>query len=964
VDRLADLRDRLPSLYRPDGDDTDVVVPLAVDELTEIRGDEPLEFALKTSDGALVAERDDPAVVRELRVARAKVPGVGYALELYRLDGHTGLPPRPAIVVDVEDGVARLPVRFHEARFAVQLRRRGLISLFFAAVAEILEELNRDASDVMQSHWFTFADRALYDPFFLRTRELEEKPPAALNDVEVREFPYIDDLGRLAALIPLPPWQEAVLQGRNGSAELGFESVESYRERIARIVDLYRNGLGTVHAIRSMTEAQLPVDILASPERRDRPFSVEEFAPLVAQTLAVRAPAEPLEVLGPLTHWTTTSEGLEPVVPTVYLQGPSEAELAEIDPDGDTLYEQAASPLLELASTRLGIAYTDTVPTGQTLRLRPAYASFIGRDDGVRRADSLPRADAPADPAAPGPWVELDGAPTAAIVAILSTADHTLWVAENDDGEGWLWRFDGTEWTPVLEGQPELHCLVEDGDDLLLGGEGGLIRLPQYPAPETDEPPLEESPEPPSPEPPVAAPHAVYALLRGPDGGWFAGTDIGVARVGAEDALEPFGIGTRPGEQTPVYALATDATGTIYAGGELGLFQYQPTADRWYWYAGASASETDDDWREFHAAEADDAKRGFPTEDDVFLPAVRSIHRGPDASLWLGTDAGFARYVAVSRTGGRTYTTLLEAFPDLGTEPVQSIVEDAAGLVWFCTGRGLMRFDGRDLHQFRSPGAWTQLGRADRLYHDDDAPRDRGAWRFVRSGSGWQRADVAAGVRTFVAFDDVRATEEAAVHALAFADSLAADLLDGFSPDDLSFSAATPLQPTAFVMRRKLDGDRRVVEGGLPAVPRLPPGTATWRYLALEPDDVDEPEYRPTWTIEGRLIPPDDPSEIEEPLPEPGRYFDDETVGVPPFGEFNHEVFAYKPAARIWLTWEAKRPLTVLTRLRKRSPDDNFDPAALDRVWQGIRQVRPAGVRAMLAVDDVIVRRENHVDSR
>jgi hypothetical protein len=33
-----------------------------------------------------------------------------------------------------------------------------------------------------------------------------------------------------------------------------------------------------------------------------------------------------------------------------------------------------------------------------------------------------------------------------------------------------------------------------------------------------------------------------------------------------------------------------------------------------------------------------------------------------------------------------------------------------------------------------------------------------------------------------------------------------------------------------------------------------------------------------------------------------------------------------------------------------------MDPAVLDRVWQGIQQVRPAGVQAVLAVEEEIVR--------
>ena len=122
----------------------------------------------------------------------------------------------------------------------------------------------------MQSHWFAYADRALYDPFFLRGLALQRLGPAAAGDPSVRHFPYIDDLGRLASLLSLPPWQEPIVQDGGGAGIP--ETVETYRQRISRIVALYTNGLGTIEALRRMTEAQLPVDIDAAPERRDRPF--------------------------------------------------------------------------------------------------------------------------------------------------------------------------------------------------------------------------------------------------------------------------------------------------------------------------------------------------------------------------------------------------------------------------------------------------------------------------------------------------------------------------------------------------------------------------------------------------------------------------------------------------------------------------------------------------------------------
>ena len=52
-----------------------------------------------------------------------------------------------------------------------------------------------------------------------------------------------------------------------------------------------------------MTEAQLPVDVDAPPELHDRPFDVEELAPVVTVTVPVSLPGQPTDRLGPLMHW-------------------------------------------------------------------------------------------------------------------------------------------------------------------------------------------------------------------------------------------------------------------------------------------------------------------------------------------------------------------------------------------------------------------------------------------------------------------------------------------------------------------------------------------------------------------------------------------------------------------------------------------------------------------------------------
>lgn len=58
----------------------------------------------------------------------------------------------------------------------------------------------------------------------------------------------------------------------------------------------------------------------------------------------------------------------------------------------------------------------------------------------------------------------------------------------------------------------------------------------------------------------------------------------------------------------------------------------------------------------------------------------------------------------------------------------------------------------------------------------------------------------------------------------------------------------------------------------------------------------------------------------------------------------------------LWFSWEARRPLTTLARLHTTPDEGPIEPAVLDRVWQGIQQVRPAGARVLLAVDEQVVR--------
>src|SRR5262249_61959413 len=140
-----------------------------------------------------------------------------------------------------------------------------------------------------------------------------------------------------------------------------------------------------------------------------------------------------------------------------------------------------------------------------------------------------------------------------------------------------------------------------------------------------------------------------------------------------------------------------------------------------------------------------------------------------------------------------------------------------------------------------------------------------------------------------------------AVHALGFTDGVAADLLD-------DADSATAVDPARLVLRYKLPGYQRIVDGGFPAVPRVEPGESTWRYLSLEADGAPVPAG-PSWTSEGRFVagPLAPPADAE---PDPGRF--DEAAPDADAGAFGAAGFAFPPAARVAFEWTPRRPLRVL----------------------------------------------------
>lgn len=907
------LIDRLPGLYRPDPED-----------------DSLFQQTLLTIGAALdVYAADMAAIMQAHWVATADQAAFQPYASLRRQ--RAGLPVlRAGQLLDITAPAALAAALKADTPLAAELRLR-----FPAAVLATLDQAAQLAADDLRRTLVAALERvargpSLYTPerfagielapaLLSQASELGPLPsaPQLNRDLLLSAFPnllarpvndhaYLVDLARLGALVGLTPWtQPASLR----------ESVEVFRLRLARVVAVYRNGLGTLPALRGMVEALLPVALERSPEERDRPFLLELQPDLAGLTSAAPTLGEPDRIVGPLMRWQLEHQGVRPVQPTIYIQG-VEPLPGQIDATDSPLIERLADATYPLP---LGIAFDGVLAPNECLRLRPAYASWLGTVNGPRRARSLPGL-LPANPTAPGPWSTVTGAPSGPVSAICQGPDLVLWFALEDQGAGHLWRYDGQNWTDVLGPLAPIKCLAVHGYELLIGTATGLLRMHLFPL---------------GPDAFTAVPvaelaaHSINALLpEGPD--WLIACEFGLLRWSRDaGTATPFGIHRDLGCELVCHALCRDGSDHLFVGCERGLFQFQPGPQHWYWFAGSSHADSVSDWRRFDGQP--------PAADQVHLPPVLAVLRGEDASLWLGTSVGIARYLARA-VRGTTYETVLEAFPDLCHGPVVAVAADPRGQVWFASERGPLRFDGRDWWQPRADG-WRQLGAAAMRY--DGQPRPRGSWRY-RLGR-WESYGTAGWASDA---PPLRTSNRAAATALIWINLAHGERgqWDGNTFTPQSVVAADKLR-----VRCKPTPDR-TLEGGIAAMPCVPPGSSSWRYLRLLPFEPSPPApgSGPYWNPEGRLVLP-----AADELPWEGRW---SLPDPPPASVFNRAVFAFNPAARVWFSFPHQEPLTVLVRLGTYLPDETLDDAVIQVVWQGIERVRPAGVRVLLAVEENIVR--------
>jgi Two component regulator propeller len=756
---------------------------------------------------------------------------------------------------------------------------------------------------VLRAHWFDLADKALWDAHYQTARSERGQPAANVRNAkdvkEILQYPYITDLARVGSLLNLPPWLEpAGLR----------ESVEEYRQRVSDVLDAYQLGLTTLPALRRLTEAALPEDMGATPAQQRWPFAIEQPVAIKTERDQIAVPdAEEGDLVSPLFRWTLDGA---PGSPVVYIQGvaPSGDLVAATEQPGIERFTPDASP------AGMALIYLGTLAPDQTLRLSPARRSWLALDGALQASVQEALSNTAQDPSSNGAWAAVEDPPAGQVRLLAEGVDHTIWMVTEDAGTWALHRYDGTQLGAVTQGAPAgpYLSLRAHGDAVYAGTQQGLFRCALFPAGDHELVAVAAVPEP------------VHGLTALPDGRLACASGNGLALLKSDDTLD-----SRLLAGTEVRAAHAD-------GGQLYLSTAQALllkdGERWFRYEGAQLSEEDADWIAIEAAQAGAAVSP--------LPAVHAIATTPDGNLWLGTARGLARYYVY-----REHTTLLEAFPDLGTGEVTALLVDERGMLWVAGEDGLFRYDGRDVAQqdFAQP-RWMSLGQADTVYPDEISATPRGHWRYDSTQDQWERFEPAQG-RYAVAALDRRNVNSPAVAAVLLTASVRAEIGQF---DGSEFSNAQAVGTGQIVLRVKPD-EMRIVEGGFPA---LPSNKGTWRYVQREQNGLTPPAGRPWWSREGRLFPP---PEWEAPWP---AHFRNEASAWHADGHFDQAVFAYPPSARLWMEYPVDPVIGVRVRLFKRAPDEAVDPALIERVWQLLKRAKAAGVPLQLALEGAVVKGE------
>lgn len=772
-----------------------------------------------------------------------------------------------------------------------------LVAQWLRAVGQSMDQAAAQIQDVLRAHWSDTADAALWAPHYQAVRRERGQKPANVRDAndfaELQQYPYLCDMARLAALLDLPPWRDP--------ASLR-EKVEEYRDRIQDVVAAYADGLVTRDALARLVEAALPEDMAAPLARREAMFAIEEPVALLTRTEALAIPlAQEGGLVTPLSSWPLTDAA---GTPAFIVQG--------VAPGNGV--EATTNPMIErhrfdAVPSGIGLAWQGTLADGEALRFAPSRCSWLLRN-GELHASSVETAENTArDPSANGPWALALALPEGEARTLTLGPDGLVWLIQETATAWIVRRFDGAGFQAVDTDAPAgpFHAIVAQGDKLFLAAEQGLFHTPLWPTTGEDRWTA------------VADVDGAVRALAAVESGIAAAGEQGLWRVGPDGALIAQSLAG-----IDLHALGVNGD-QGYCATDTALFLFQGEAA--FRYDGSGLSENIPDWA---PVEAPDNAMTSP------LPPVRVMATTPDGSLWLGTTDGLARW-----TVRDARTTLLEAYPDIISGPVNALHVDERGMLWIAADAGLFRYDGRTIAQCDlAESRWVSLGFADMVYPSDILEAPRGHWRFDSVSSKWQQW---TGTRFADPQLPLRATVSDPMQAALTAPAVRAEK---GTWDGSAFTATAGISTSELRMRIKPD-DTRIVDAGVPFLP-LPAAGARWRYLQLD-EAPTPPELRPWWSREGQLFPPP-----TRDAPFPGHFR--QNAGYNDDGHFDNAMFVYPPSARLAASYAVAPQVGVRIRLFLADPSVAPEPALVERVWALVVRARAAGVPLQLMADGRLVK--------
>ena len=227
----------------------------------------------------------------------------------------------------------------------------------------------------------------------------------------------------------------------------------------------------------------------------------------------------------------------------------------------------------------------------------------------------------------------------------------------------------------------------------------------------------------------------VTAVLPGPDGGVWVGTDRGLCRLRGEhcEAI---------GGASAVSALFVDRDGTLWVGTDDGLARLQdghfkPVENQPAFDPGPVRGVQQDKAGTIWAAATGGLARmegqvlsRVPNE-GAYLRHIRAVYVDPAGVLWVGT----SRSGLVRITDGRART--FGPGQGVTVDQLYQMLTDDQGFLWVGTGRGILRLDMRALERV----ARGQQERVDPIWFDTaDTRRDVSATRARQPGA-WKSRD-------------------------------------------------------------------------------------------------------------------------------------------------------------------------------------------------------------------------------